>query len=195
MSTTTRSGQVSPSIWDHRRTWYGLMALTLILSVAWLLASRIQGTADPKTLVPAPQAGFLAPDFTLTTLEGETVTLSVLRGRAVLINFWATWCPPCRTELPTIQSAYDRYADQGLVVLAVDMAEPPQVVAAFAQKFALRFPILLDHDGEVAAQYQIRALPTSFFVDREGVIRSMFIGPMNGPLMDERLAQILGEGV
>jgi peroxiredoxin len=194
MSTAVSGERVQPSIWDHRHTWHGLMALTLILGAAWLLASRVQSVADPKTLAPAPQAGFPAPDFTLTTLDGETVTLSALRGRPVLINFWATWCPPCRAELPAIQSAYDRYADQGLVVLAVDMAEPPQTVAAFAEEFGLRFPIPLDRDGQVAAQYRVRAIPTSFFVDREGVIRSVFIGPMNGPLIDNRLAQILREG-
>ena len=182
-----------PTIWDRRPAWYGLMGLTLILSVAWIWLSRVPGPSDAAAAPPAPRAGFRAPDFTLATLDGQSVTLSELQGRPVLINFWATWCPPCRAELPAIQAAYDQYADQGLVVLGVDMAEPPDVVAAFVQQFGLRFPIPLDRDGEVATRYKVRAIPTSFFVDRQGIVRSVFIGPMNGPLIEDRLSQILTE--
>ena len=181
------------SIWDRRATWHGLMALTLILGVLWIAASRVPGPADPAAAPPAPRTGFRAPDFTLTTLEGETVTLSDFKGQPVLINFWATWCPPCRAEMPAIQAAYERYAAQGLVVLGVDMAESPDVVAAFVQRFGIRFPIPLDRDEQVATQYRVRAIPTSFFVDREGVVRSTFTGPMNGPLIADRVSQILGE--
>ena len=188
-----RSERVRPSIWEQRATWYGLMASTLILGVFWILMSRVPGPADPTAAPPAPRTGFRAPDFTLTTLAGETVTLSDLRGRPVLINFWATWCPPCRAEMPAIQAAYERYAPQGLVVLGVDMAESPNVVAAFVERFGIRFPIPLDRDGRVATQYRVRAIPTSFFVDREGVVRSVFTGPMNTPLIEDRLSQILGE--
>lgn len=184
---------LKPSIWDRRATWHSLMALSLILSVAWILMSRIPEQSDPSAAPPAPRTGFRAPDFTLATLGGETVTLSDLQGQAVLINFWATWCPPCRAELPAIQAAYERYADQGLVVLAVDMAESPQTVAAFAQRFGLSFPIPLDRDGQVANQYRVRAIPTSFFVDREGVVRSVFTGPMNGPLIEDRLTRVMRE--
>ena len=190
-----RSEVSAPSIWDRRGTWYGLMLLTLALGVVWILGSRaqVQPADAAAAQVAAPRAGFLAPDFTLTTLTGETISLSDLRGRPVFINFWATWCPPCRAEMPDIQAAYERYAGQGLVILGVNMAEPPGPVAAFVQEFGLTFPIPMDRDGRVATMYRIRAIPTSFFVDREGVIRSMFIGPMNGPIIEERLGQIMGE--
>ncbi|MFQ5855599.1 MAG: TlpA family protein disulfide reductase [Anaerolineae bacterium] len=193
---------LQPSVWAQREAWHGLMALSLILGVVWILVSRIPGQTDPTAAPPAPRAGFRAPDFTLGTLDGETVTLSDLQGQPVLINFWATWCPPCRAELPAIQAAYERYGDQGLpvrgtqtglVVLAVDMAESADAVAAFAQRFGLGFPIPLDRDGQVATQYRVRAIPTSFFVDREGVVRSVFTGPMNGPLIEDRLAQVMRE--
>jgi thiol-disulfide isomerase/thioredoxin len=113
------------------------MALTVLLSIAWILMSRVPGPIDPTAAPPAPRAGFRAPDFTLTTLDGETVTLSDLRGQPVLINFWATWCPPCRAEMPAIQAAYEQYAAQELVVLGVDMAESPQTVAGFVQESSL----------------------------------------------------------
>lgn len=193
MPMSLSNSTLQPSVWDRRTTWYGLMALSLILSVTWIMMSRVSEQADPSTAPPAPRAGFRAPDFTLATLDGETMTLSDLQGKAVLINFWATWCPPCRAELPAIQATYERYADQGFVVLAVDMAESPQTVATFAQQFGLSFPIPLDQDGQVAARYRVRAIPTSFFVDREQVVRSVFTGPMNGPLIEDRLSQILGE--
>lgn len=193
MPMSLSNSSLQPSIWDRRATWHTLMTLSLILGTAWVMMSRISGQADPSMVPPAPRAGFRAPDFTLDTLDGESVTLSDLRGQAVLINFWATWCPPCRAELPTIQTAYDRHVDQGLVVLAVDMSESPQTVVAFARRFGLSFPIPLDRDGQVAAQYRVRAIPTSFFVDRESVVRSVFTGPMNRPLIEQRLSQILGE--
>ncbi len=184
---------LQPTIWDSRRTWYGLIVLTLLLGIVWTLNSRVQDGTKPTASPPAPRTGFPAPDFTLATVDGQTVTLSELRGRPILINFWATWCPPCRAELPAIQATYERYADRGLVVLAVDMAEPPATVAAFAQELGLSFLIPLDQDGSVAEQYRVRAIPTSFFVDREGIVRSIFIGPMNEPIIEDRLRPLMGE--
>lgn len=185
---------------DTRRGWQGLMTLVFVLGVVWTNASRVPAVSDPAAAKPAPRPGFRAPEFTLTTLEGQPMTLSELRGQPVLINFWATWCPPCRAEMPHLQVAYEAHRDQGLVLLAVDQMESAQVVAAFREQYAIRsanaltFPILLDSDGSVSVQYRVRAIPTSFFVDRDGIIRDTFLGPMNRALIEGKLASILGEG-
>lgn len=142
----------------------------------------------------APQAGFPAPDFTLQTPTGETYTLSELKGKAVLVNLWATWCPPCRAEMPAIQNIYDEYKEQGFIVLAINMTtqDNPLNIAPFAAEYKLTFPILLDETGEISAAYQLRSLPSSYFIDREGIISEVVIGgPMAEALLRTRVEKIL----
>ena len=166
--------------------------IALIAGAAWIFFS-----ADPTASTsgsPAPQAGFTVPDFTLTSLDGTDYTLSELKGQAVLVNLWATWCPPCRAEMPAIEKMYQEYKDQGLVVLAVDMTyqDDPQKVAPFAQEYGLTFPILLDQTGVVGSAYQLRSLPSSYFIDRFGIIQEVIIGgPMAEALLRTRIEQIL----
>ncbi len=126
------------------------------------------------------KAGDMAPDFSLQDLNGETVKLSQFRGRPVLINFWATWCGPCRLEMPEIEAAYQTYQKQGFAVLAVDVQEPPEDVRAFVEELRLSFVPLLDTAGTVFDLYQVRALPTSYFIDRQGRISAVHLGPMTG---------------
>jgi|DewCreStandDraft_2_1066082.scaffolds.fasta_scaffold49750_2 cytochrome c biogenesis protein CcmG/thiol:disulfide interchange protein DsbE len=171
--------------------WTVLILAVVVLGGAWTLVSRVPPeAANPGNLPPAPQVGHPAPDFSLRTTEGVTITLSALRGRPVMINFWATWCPPCRAEIPHIQDASVRYAGE-IVFLGVDSAEPAPIVADFAARYSLTYPLPLDVDGKVSALYQVYALPTTFFVDRAGVIRSIFSGPMTAAVLEERLQQVL----
>lgn len=123
-----------------------------------------------------------APDFTLTDLDGHSVTLSDYRGTPVMLNFWATWCPPCRAEMPLIQEYQDKYADE-FVVLAVNGGETAQEVQAFvtAQEFDLTF--LLDADFGVAELYQVRGFPTSIFIDADGATQKIHIGELSEPLI------------
>lgn len=177
-----------------KRFWQGLMAMAVILGGIWIFASRVpesQIGASNTSLETAPRTGFLAPDFTLTSLDGATVQLSDLRGSPVLINFWATWCGPCRTEMPHIQAAFTAHSDDGLAVLGVNQSESSASVARFVQEFGLTFPIPLDSDGKVSAIYQARAIPVSFFVDAQGVIRDTFTGPMTTGLLESKLELIL----
>jgi len=169
-------------------------AVILVVALAWLFISADPAGNTTAGKIPAPQTGFLAPDFTLDTLEGDTVTLSDLRGQAVLVNLWATWCPPCRSEMPAIQKLYDEYKDQGFVVLAVNATNQDQVsnIPAFTREYGLTFPILLDTAGEVSRQYQLRSLPSSFFIGRDGVIQEVVIGgPMAETLLRTRIEKIL----
>jgi peroxiredoxin len=135
------------------------------------------------------QVGDTAPDFALESLSGETLRLSDMRGQAVMINFWAVWCGYCRIELPAMQAVYQVYQDQEFVVLAVDVQESRDLVEAFVEDAGLTFPILLDQRAEVTSLYRIRGLPTSYFVDRDGVITAVHLGPVNEQLIEEYMAE------
>jgi len=124
-----------------------------------------------------PQKGFTAPDFALLNLKGEEVSLRDFGGQPVLINFWATWCPPCREELPAIQTMHHNSDD--LVVLGVNFQEGLADVRPFVEEAGLTFPILLDEEGRVAKAYRARSLPTSFFLSPDGIITAVHIGPMS----------------
>ena len=128
----------------------------LLLGAAWTFLSADKSSSSTAGLIPAPQKGFLAPDFTLETLNGETITLSDLHGQAVLVNFWATWCPPCRAEMPAFQEAYQDYEDQGFVIVAVNatLQDNPTDIAAFIAEYGLSFPVVLDLEGEANRLYQ-----------------------------------------
>lgn len=139
-----------------------------------------------------PSAGDPAPDFTLKNLEGETINLSDFKGQPVLINFWATWCGPCRIEMPIIDAMYQKYKDEGFVVLAVDVQESITIVQSFVNSMGLTFPILLDLTGEIAdGPYRIRAFPTSYFVGRDGEITAAHRGMMTEPIMQRYMDQVL----
>jgi len=175
----------------QRRISYSII---LILGLAWIYISADRTGTSTSGKVPAPQQGFLAPDFELQTLDGETIKLSNLRGQAVLINLWATWCPPCRAEMPAIEKIYNEYQDQGLVVLAVNMTyqDAYSDIAPFIDEYGLTFPVLLDETSKVGTAYQLRSLPSSFFIDRDGIISEVVIGgPMAEALLRTRVEQIL----
>ncbi len=138
-----------------------------------------------------PNVGDPAPDFTLKNLEGEKVSLSDFKGQPVLINFWATWCPPCRYEMPFIESAWQQYKDDGFVVLAVDVEEPISVVQRFVESFGLTFPILLDYKGEVSDMYRLRAFPTSYFVGRDGKILIAHRGMMTEQVLQQYMERVM----
>lgn len=172
---------------------YIAVALVIALGAAWTWFNRLPEIAATPTLAQ-PHTGFAAPNFTLTSTQGESFTLAELKGKVVLVNFWATWCPPCRAEMPAIDAAYRASKDAGFVVLAVDQMENPEVVNAFAAKFNLTFPLLLDGDGAINRQYLVSALPTSFFVDRKGVIRDMMIGgSMSREFIEGKIKTLLEE--
>jgi peroxiredoxin len=171
-----------------------LYSLILLLGLVWIYISEDNsGASNPETLA-APQQGFLAPDFELKTPAGETVKLSGLRGQAVLVNLWATWCPPCRAEMPAIEKVYNEYKDRGFVVLAINMTyqDDASAVMPFVNKYDLTFPVLLDYTGETARAYQLRSLPSSFFIRRDGTINEVVIGgPMAEALLRTRVEDIL----
>lgn len=125
-----------------------------------------------------PEVGRPAPDFTAPDLDGRPVRLSELRGKPVLINFWATWCPPCREEMPQIEAFYRRYRDQ-IEVLGVDVGETAEQVRAFLKDTPYSWRFLLDTELKVADLYRVYGIPASYFIDKDGIIRGLYMGAMN----------------
>ena len=182
---TSRVSLSNPSL----LTW-GLLVLILmgIIGAVGCSASAQNSPADwrgvnPTELPPAPKVGRLAPDFTLTTLDGDSITLSDFRGKSVFVNFWATWCPPCRAEMPDIETIYQEYKDKDLVVIGVDLREAPDSVRRFVEDGGYNWTFVIDSDGEVATSYWVASIPTSFFVDKHGIIRVIQIGTMTTSTM------------
>lgn len=168
--------------------------LVLVLGLGWIFITADRSGVSTSGQIPAPQQGFLAPEFELKTSSGESVKLSDLRGQAVLVNLWATWCPPCRAEMQSIEKMYREYKDEGFTVLAVNMTyqDDPFAVMPFVKAQNLTFPILLDETSEMANAYQLRSLPSSYFIRRDGVINEVVIGgPMSEALLRTRIEDIL----
>ncbi len=136
-----------------------------------------------------PRIGDLAPDFTLLDMNGTPIRLSDLRGKTVVMNFWATWCPPCRQEFPELVRTYTQYADRGLVMLGVDLQESPDIVRSFANEYNAAYPIVIDSKGDVGKQYRLVGLPTTWFIDTQGVLRAQQLGPLTPDLMAKKLMQ------
>jgi peroxiredoxin len=173
--------------------------LWLVLLLAALLAGcsgKPHLPADPATPAissDAPAKGQTAPDFSLRAASGENVALAGLRGKVVLVNFWATWCGPCKQELPAIDAVARRYAARGFVVLGVDAGgDQDSDVESFARKQALSFPLLEDSTGVTAARYRLLGVPTSFLVDANGVVRTVHPGPYKQSELDHAVRALLG---
>jgi cytochrome c biogenesis protein CcmG, thiol:disulfide interchange protein DsbE len=162
--------------------WLRWFVVVALFGGLWLLISRPSEQVAPPTA--APQAGFAAPEFTLAGLDGREHALSDYQGQGVILNFWATWCGPCREEMPALQQIADEYADKGLVVLLVNVGEDENSVWNFLSQLQITAPVLLDPDGAVSRQYRVRAMPTTFFIAADGTIQEMTIG---GPLAEAYL--------
>ena len=135
--------------------------------------------SEPSAIVRvAPRVGWLAPGFELSDLYGQSVSLESLRGQYVMLNFWATWCGPCRAEMPFMQEIYEspEWSEAGLLIVAVNVGESASQANEFMNEFGLGFQVLLDSATKTAAEYNIRGIPTTFFIDRDGIIRDIRVG-------------------
>ena len=133
------------------------------------------------------------PDFAASTLSGETVRLSDYRGQVVMLNFWATWCPPCRAEMPTIKAAYEHYRDQGFTVLAINNAETATQIQPFAQALGLQFPIVLDTSTRLQQVFGISGYPTSLFISPDGEIYARHSGMVDAQTLDNYITSGLAK--
>jgi thiol-disulfide isomerase/thioredoxin len=162
-----------------------IAAGVLLLGLAWIWYSRGDPSTRPGYLESAPQVGFQAPDFTLQTIMGDRITLIELQGTPVVLNFWASWCPPCRAEMPALQAIYEEYGGK-VMVLGVNTSnqDARSDMLSFLEDARLSFPILEDIDGSVQQQYAIISLPTTFFINADGSITEVVVG---GPMTEAGL--------
>ena len=151
------------------------IALLLFLLVSAVGAAELPPLGYKMNPVSPP---LQAPDFTLPDIDGESHSLSDFRGKVVMLNFWATWCPPCRREMPSMQRLYDKLRERGLVVVAVNQFEDPDLVFEFTGRLSLEpeFPILFDRESRISEQYKVKGLPTTYLLDKQGRIRYRAIG-------------------
>ncbi len=164
-----------------------------------LLAAGIAGAAvlallSGSSAPPPIGRGSPAPDFELPALSGGSLRLSELRGRVVLLNFWATWCKPCEDEMPAMERLHRQLQGQGLALLAVSVDDAPEPVEAFRRRLGLSFPILLDPGQEVSRRFQTFRFPETLLIDREGSVVDRFVGPKDwdAELYVDRIRRLLG---
>jgi len=184
-------------IWFHKwKIYVVLIATALVIGVLVTLTVFQRERVLPQQNVAGsfPFIGKPAPDFTLPTPDGAEVSLSDFRGQPVLINFWASWCIPCRDEMPELVRAYEAHKSEGFVVLGLNLTYSDSLpsVQAFADEFNIPFPVLLDEEAVVSGKiYQIPGLPTSVFIKRDGTIERIQVGVMNGEQVDQFVEEIL----
>jgi thiol-disulfide isomerase/thioredoxin len=163
------------------------LLLALVMAV---IMSTVLGCSSktPTATTATKKPGF---DFTVEDLDGRTVRVSDYLGKTVLVNFWAIWCGPCRSEMPDLNAVYRQYRDRGVVVLAVNVTEDSSAIKSFAQQQGLALPMLRDVGNVVGRALRIDALPTTFFIDREGQLRRKTIGAMRREFMVEQVEALL----
>ena len=179
---------------ETRNLYFPVGLIILVLGAAWIGASRKAPGQAFSGGIPAPRAGFIAPGFSLEDQYGSPMALEDFRGQAVLVNIWASWCPPCRAEMPAMQRVYESLKDEGFTILAVNATAQDSRADAleFISQYGLTFPILFDTEGVVARMYENRALPSSYFIDPQGRISEVVIGgPMAETLLVTRVEQLL----
>ena len=176
-----------------------VLATIGIVGVIILAALTISPTKDAD-ISPGESSGMgvgigdLAPDFTLSTLDDEVVSLHDYKGTAVMIDFWAAWCPFCTSEFPVMQEAYAKFRDEGFVILGIHRTdtEPEATARRFVDTTGVTFPILLDMDDETYRTFvKVRAMPATLFIDRDGVIRSRVFGPKLLETLEQKIRSIL----
>jgi thiol-disulfide isomerase/thioredoxin len=176
-----------------RRTltpWLLLLALVVIAGGLWTFANRVAPTATTTDLPPAPVKGHPAPDIRLLSTTGEAMNLSDLQGQPVIINFWATWCGPCRIETPELQAVHRELGDQ-VVIFSVNVtAQDNGDIPGFLEEFGVTFPVALDPDAVAYSDYNVLGLPTTVFINKEGIVHEVFTGPVNKAYLESKIPEL-----
>jgi len=168
----------------------------LVAGLAWIWFSRLPVISRPSSPIEAAQVGFLAPDFTLTSLDSHDIGLENLKGKPVILNFWASWCPPCKAEMAAFQEAFQEYGGSDLQIIAINSTNQDSLtdVLRFIEEHGITFPIPLDQTGAVSRDYLIHSLPTTYFIDKNGIIKEVIIGgPIPLSLLRIQASQLLAE--
>ena len=159
-----------------------IISITILLAgLAWIWLSRLPVDSMPSSLIEAPQVGFSAPDFTLPNLDSQETSLSDYRGTPVILNFWASWCPPCKAEMPAFQKAFQEYSGSDLQIITINATNQDSIAAvlSFTEEYGITMPILLDQTGFASKIYLVHSLPTTYFIGKDGIVKEVIVG---GPL-------------
>ena len=171
-----------------------MVAVIALVALGVAVVILLLRPTSPTVVGGHPLLDAAAPELALRDLDGQEVRLSDYRGRPVIVNFWASWCIPCREEFPLLKSARDRDAADGLEVLGVIFEDDPEAARAYMDRAGAEWPALVDTDGTTAADYFVNGPPLSFFVDPDGIVRSIAYGPPPSGTIDDRIAGILPDG-
>lgn len=196
---------INKSVKFNYTIWLSILGVLILISISSAAvidhltqkADISQATAVNKTdakpassLKIGNKIGELAPDFTLMTTEGNTMNLYDYKGKNIILNFWATWCGPCTFEMPFLRQIDETWAKAGVVIIAVNTQDNVENAALFAKRNNLKFLIPVDPKGGVATLFNVRGMPTTFFIDSDGVIKSVKIGPfINAEEIEARMSQ------
>lgn len=168
------------------------LGLTLIAASGYFILQDVSAQPDLST-VPV-QVNFPSPELTLTDIQGVTRSLSDYQGQVVLVNLWATWCPPCKAEMPTLQAYHDRYSDKGFTVIAINDGDPTTDVIQFVKDYQLTFPVWLDPTYIATEQaFKTLNLPSSFVIDHSGTVRLSWVGEINYKMLEQYVTPIIKE--
>ena len=175
---------VRPGWWGKIGRWAAiLLVVGLLALLGWGLVQAANGPRDSG----------LAPDFSLTGFDGRTVTLSQFRGQVVIINFWASWCPPCREEAAYLEQTWRKYQGQGVVFIGVDWVDTEKEALAYIDEFDLTYLNGPDLGTRIAQAYRIQGVPETYYVDKTGRLRGVHIGPLKSPELDNKIEELLNE--
>lgn len=176
--------EAQPKLWG--RLLRGAAVLLVVGLIALLGWGVVKGNSGPRQKGPAP-------DFTLQTFDGQTITLSQFRGQVVVINFWASWCVPCREEAKYLETTWRKYRDQGVVFIGVNWVDTNKEALSFIDEYDITYYNGVDLGTKIAQAYRLQGIPETFFVDRTGQLRGMQIGAFLPPLLDEKIEALLDE--
>lgn len=181
-----------------KKNWIGLLILLAIVGYGvydYLDSSQKKEASEPvvnlENVPKGIKKGHVPPNLTLKDLNGNPVSLSDYRGKTVYLNFWATWCPPCRAEMPHMEQFYNDFKKDGVEVLAVNLTETEKNrddVPAFVKEFGLTFPVLMDEESEGLVDFKVMAYPTTYVIDKNGIIAERFQGAIDYDIMTQVLS-------
>jgi len=188
MSQPTTNEQEEQSSPTAGRNKIGVViAFAVILALLGLLAWGL------RKVQAGPRESGMAPDFTITGFDGRTVTLSELRGQVVIVNFWASWCPPCREEAAYLEETWRKYEGKGVIFIGVDWVDTEKEALAYIKEFDITYLNGPDIGTRAAQAYNIQGVPETFFVAKNGELRGVHIGPLASPQLDEKIEELLAE--
>ncbi len=171
----------------------GVGILLIGLAVLMLASPKSDGRAANSSSVVPIKVNFTAPELSLQNINGQTESLADYRGQVVLVNNWATWCPPCKAEMPTLAAYHNQHISEGFTVIAIEAGDPVEGVSQFANDFNLKFPVWLDPDGASLKVFGNGNLPNSYVIDRTGTVRYAWTGEISRDMLEKYVTPLLAE--